>query len=173
MMSMKSLYIPYLLLSVFVFSLFLVSCGSSQNKLNTSQKQMVEQYVFTDWQGNEIAVSDYAGSVVVIDIWETWCGPCLAAFPIFQEVIDEHPDDIVVIAATGGWRNNREDALGFKAQNDYSFIYVDGSELAQELGITNIPFKIIIGRDGKISKVQTGFSDRNSEYNSLVSEIRS
>ncbi len=169
---MKKLLLGILFIAALYFFMNFSSCSGSQNSLSSSQRDMVEQYVFSDWNGNEVAVTDFAGSVVVLDIWETWCGPCLAAFPVFQEVLDEYPDDIVVIAATGGFQNDRDDAIEFKENNDYTFIYVDGSELAQELQVRSIPYKIIIGRDGKISKVQTGFSGRDSEYNGLVSEIR-
>jgi thiol-disulfide isomerase/thioredoxin len=155
---------------LFVFA----SCtGSGTSELSNTHKTLVEGYEFSDWHGNPVAVSDYEGSLVVLDFWESWCGPCLSAFPGFQQALDEFPEDLVVIAATVGWQEGRDEALEFKEEMDYDFIYVDGSELASELGFRGIPFKIILDREGKVETVQTGSSGADREYELLVEKINS
>lgn len=43
-------------------------------------------------------LSDYEGKVVVLNLWATWCPPCIAEFPSLLELAQAHPEDIVVIA---------------------------------------------------------------------------
>ena len=117
-------------------------------------------------------VSDYRGKVVIVDFWETWCGPCLRAFPGFQRALDEHPDDLVVIAATLGSRDTREIALDFIDGYDYSFVFVDGSSLAPKLGIRGIPFKVVVDREGEVDGYMTGSVGGESEYQLLKSLVR-
>lgn len=156
----------------FLLLFFAVACISDQNQLSSSEKNLIENFEFTDWNGNPVSISDFEGSIVVLDFWETWCGPCLSSFPGFNKAVEEFPDDLVIIAATVGWQDGREEAMEFKNEMDYNFIYVDGSELSEELGFRSIPYKIIIDRHGNVESAQTGSSGADREYEKLAERIQ-
>ena len=146
--------LPYHLSFLIIFLFLIVtSCAGSGAEIPDRHKQIVENYEFTDWNGTMVKVSDFEGSIVVIDFWKTWCGPCLSAFPGFQQALDEFPGDLVIIAATAGWQNNRESAVNFKDEHDYDFIYADSKELASILGFRSIPLKNFLDRDGNVDVV--------------------
>ena len=37
--------------------------------------------------GERLALADFAGQVVVVNVWGSWCGPCKLEFPYFQEAV--------------------------------------------------------------------------------------
>ncbi|TGV00994.1 TlpA family protein disulfide reductase [Flavivirga rizhaonensis] len=39
---------------------------------------------FTKLDGNTVKLSDYKGKVIVLDLWATWCGPCMKEKPFFE-----------------------------------------------------------------------------------------
>ncbi|MDO5977834.1 TlpA family protein disulfide reductase [Flavivirga spongiicola] len=41
---------------------------------------------FTKLDGNTIKLSDYKGKVIVLDLWATWCGPCMKEKPFFEDL---------------------------------------------------------------------------------------
>ena len=43
-------------------------------------------------------ITSLRGKVVVINFWGTWCGPCKAELPYFNQLATEYPDDVAVIA---------------------------------------------------------------------------
>jgi thiol-disulfide isomerase/thioredoxin len=145
----------------------------AMNMNDIDHEAIIQNAAFTDLEGNEVTLADFRGKVLVIDFWETWCGPCLSAFPGFQRAVDEFPDDIVIIAATVGWNDGREDALRFKNEMNYDFYFVDGKDLADRLRFTSIPYKIILNREGQIIDVQTGSAGADREFEKLAEIIDS
>lgn len=57
------------------------------------------EFSFTDVDtGREDRLSSYAGKVIVINFWATWCAPCLKEIPDLNRLQREYPDDLAVIS---------------------------------------------------------------------------
>ena len=108
---------------------------------------------------------------MVLDFWESWCGPCLVTFPGFQKALDEFPDKIVILAATPGMSDTAEDVKRFADQHEYDFIYVEASEMARKIGVRAIPFKIVIAPDGSLVSYGSGTRGADAEYEALASLV--
>ena len=122
--------------------------------------------------GHVVHLSDQRGKLVFLSFWATWCAPCRKELPILNNVQK-------LVAARGGIVY----AVSFAeraSQYDLQRVFrtggwqltplVDaGGKIAAAYGIQTIPHLFIIGRDGKILAVNTGYGDRSPEE--LASEI--
>lgn len=153
-----------------VLAVILSACTSTKLTVEENYHE-IANYSFTGFFGGEYAVSDFEGRIVILDFWETWCGPCLVTFPGFQRAMNEFPDKIMVLAATPGWSNTAIDVARFALENDYDFIYVDGREMARKLEIRGIPYKIIFAPDGSLISHSTGTRGADAEYRLLAALV--
>ena len=156
------------------FSILLTACGGesqsqsqtqSQNQDDGSEESIVENAVFTDLDGNEVTVDEFEGKLVLIDFWETWCGPCLQVFPAMQDLREEHPDKFEVLAVTVGLNEGPQEAKQFAERNDYDFTYLyDENEVFNRLGGQGIPFKIFVDPQGNLISIEMGSYGREADY---------
>ncbi|MBO6584557.1 MAG: TlpA family protein disulfide reductase [Gracilimonas sp.] len=163
---MKSTFLPALLIVI----LTIISCTDStrKNPRNLSEaNQKIDEAIwnasFQDLEGNEVTVADLKGKVVLIDFWETWCGPCLQVFPAMDSLQNEYPDDFVVVAVNLNDSDTLEDVRNFKENNDYDFKYVlDVNNVGDEVITLGIPFKVFVDPQGYLIKAELGLS--GSDY---------
>ena len=113
--------------------------------------------------GKQRRLTNYAGKVVVVNLWATWCGPCRREIPHLIELGNEFKGrGLEIIGLTT--ENPQEDAgkvrdfiREFKL--NYPVGWANG-EFAQGLmqGRNTIPQAYVIGRDGQVRKHFVGFN---------------
>lgn len=127
--------------------------------------EIIENAVFTDLDGNEVTLEDLRGKVVLIDFWESWCGPCLVVFPAMQELREAYPEHFEVLAVTVGITEGPAEALEFSEKHGYDFRFVyDENKISWDLGIHSIPYKIYIDPEGNFIKQELGTRGRDGDY---------
>ena len=114
---------------------------------------------FTAYDGNSKAVklSDYAGKVVLIDLWATWCGPCQRALPEINALAKKYAGQVVTLGA-----NIWDEQAAFadwlpahKSLDSITFVRESGARndgvTGKAYGIVAIPSQYIVGKDGKVA----------------------
>jgi thiol-disulfide isomerase/thioredoxin len=116
-------------------------------------------------EGKEIDLASYKGKVVVLDFWATWCGPCKMGLPLLQKFAESMKgNDKVVVHPVNVWERaeaaDRTKLVNtFWTDAKYTMVtLIDGdNKYAEAYGFGGIPTMVIIGTDGKIAKIHTGF----------------
>ena len=114
-----------------------------------------------DWtlssaDGRQVRLSELRGRVVVLDFWATWCKPCVLAMPGIQRLHEKFKDKPVTVLGIATWE--RGDAAAFMKEKGYTYgLLLNGDQVAARYGLRGIPALFVIGPDGKILHIASGF----------------
>lgn len=112
--------------------------------------------------GDAVSVDDYAGKVVVISFWATWCEPCLQELPFMQAFYEEHgPDDLVVLAISTDGPDSVAAARNIVRRNRWTMPILhdaDGTVMAQLNPRGVQPFTIFVDREGRVAHTHEGYA---------------
>ncbi len=121
------------------------------------------QMEFQDLNGNNIDVSNLKGKVIFLNLWATWCPPCVAEMPSIQKLYEKYKDsDKVAFLIV----SNEESAPveKFIKKKGYNFpVYLNKFRMPDDFATNSIPATFVISKDGKIVVREVGASDWASE----------
>ena len=105
---------------------------------------------WTDPQGNTSRLSDLFGTVIYMDVWATWCGPCCAEIPYIEKLVERFKNDGRIRFVSVSVDSNKEAWLKKLETDKPAWKQFLREDFCTLYGISGIPRFILIGRDGKI-----------------------
>ncbi len=117
-------------------------------------------FKIVDLQGKQVNFESLKGKVVFLNIWATWCPPCIAEMPNIQKLYEKIGSDKIAFVMLSVDEGGMEKVKKFIAKKKYTFpVYMPASQFPQEFYSTAIPTTFIISPDGKIVAKQEGMAD--------------
>jgi thiol-disulfide isomerase/thioredoxin len=113
-------------------ALALVACGAAARELKPWSGGATPPLALKDRAGREHRLDDYAGRVVVVNFWATWCEPCRDEMPSMQRLKERMTDAPFAILAVNFGEGD--------------------ARVAEFLGRVPVGFDVLMDRDGAVSR---------------------
>jgi cytochrome c biogenesis protein CcmG, thiol:disulfide interchange protein DsbE len=122
-------------------------------------------------RGGKQSLGAYAGKVVIVDFWATWCEPCKQSFPAYQKLTDELGGDVVVVAISQD--DDPKGIPSFIAETGAKFpvVWDDGKSVAKAYDPPTMPTAYVVDKSGIVRFVHAGY--RPGDEATLSEEARS
>ena len=152
---------------VFFLGFFSVLCYSQEVDTTTVVQlgQIVPDFKVETVDGENIRISDLKGKVVLLNLFATGCGYCLAELPELQKTILPKFQDKDYFQLSIGREHTKEELLKFLKEKELTIPMAPDPErkIYSLFAKMYIPRNIVIGKDGKIAYLDMGFSEEKSE----------
>ncbi len=121
---------------------------------------------FTDGQGQPLTLGTFSGMVVLLNVWASWCGPCVAELPALDRLQAEmggQDFQVVAISVDRGAGRVVEPFL-LRIGAKHLPVYLDPeSRTLRQLGVGALPTSFLLNRQGRIIGRLEGDPDWDSE----------
>jgi thiol-disulfide isomerase/thioredoxin len=115
------------------------------------------QFTISSLDGKKVPISSFKNNVIVFDFWATWCVPCRAQHPLYEEVKKHYKnrDDVVFLSLDTD--EDRSLVAPFLTEQmwDNKVYFDDG--LTRLLQVSQIPTTLLLNKRGKVSSRMNGF----------------
>ncbi|RLV56280.1 TlpA family protein disulfide reductase [Aeromicrobium phragmitis] len=126
-----------------------------------------------DLNGSHHDIADYAGEVVIVTVWASWCAPCRDEVPVLTDASERFgPEGLRVLGIN--FRDNADAARTFAAEAGITYPSIVDLNGAKSIdwGVVGIPQSFLVNREGVVVDRVSGTITEEWIASRVVEELR-
>ncbi len=139
------------------------SDGTVASFIDVSPASYLTPVNFFDRDGKAVNFADFKGKVLLVNLWATWCGPCLRELPALQRLSNKLAGtDFKLLAISIDKEKSNQEIYSFYQQLNITSLglYIDKEQNLGEILPTDVvPASFIINRQGEVVSYMRSFAD--------------
>ena len=123
---------------------------------------------FATLDGQTVAIGDYKGQRILVNLWATWCGPCIREMPSLNRAYNILKDENYAFLVASNEDINK--IKGFAEATGFDFPIVKADDMFQPFDIRVIPTTMIFDTEGNLVTTMTGGLEWDAD--NVLQELR-
>lgn len=141
-----------------------------------NSKKLIDQpapdFTLVDYANKKVQLADFAGQVLLIDFWGTWCPPCLVATPYLNELYETYAvQGFNIVGISSG--DKAETVRSYAAKHNIAFpLPLADNTVLKQYGVSGFPTVLFVDKQGVVRFVHSGFGeDMKTAYTNHIEEL--
>ncbi len=148
--------------------------NETDNELATTTTSNQADFNLTlmDEDGNTLSLADFKGKAIFMNMWATWCPPCIAEMPNINNLYKEMGREVAFVMVS--LDDDFETAKAFNSRKGFDLpIYTLQSHRPAMYQSTTVPTTYVISADGQLMMTHKGMANYNtSKFKKFLEEIK-
>lgn len=143
----------------------LMKTGIMNVDIEESRHDEPFNYNFTikDAKGNTVDFNQFKGKTIFLNLWATWCGPCVAEIPSIESLYEKVDKEKIVFIMLD-WFEEPGKVSKFIERKKISVpVYMVDGDVPEQLNVRSIPTTFVITPDGNIATKKTGSANYDTD----------
>ncbi len=136
------------------------------------ERKRAPQFELKDGSGNAVRLSDYAGKVLLLDFWATWCGPCKSSIPWFNNLSARYKEEGFSVLGVSMDADGWDVVKPFLEKVPIAYPVVMGNRRIAYLygDVDALPLAFFIDRNQRVAAIHLGPANRK-EFEKTIKEL--
>ena len=113
----------------------------------------ISKIKLADLKGETLDKEQFKNKIVILNLWATWCTPCIREMPDLVKMQNELPGDFVLLLASD---ESLEKIQQFTERRPFDLTFAQNKTSVESLGVYSLPTTFIIGKDGQLLETLVG-----------------
>ncbi|MEQ8471472.1 MAG: TlpA disulfide reductase family protein [Marinoscillum sp.] len=138
-----------------IISFLLIGLIACQPEKDT----FISKIKLADLKGETLDKEQFKNKIVILNLWATWCTPCIREMPDLVKMQNELPGDFVLLLASD---ESLEKIQQFIERRPFDLAFAQIQTSIESLGVYSLPTTFIIGKDGQLLETLVGAREWDS-----------
>lgn len=113
--------------------------------------------------GETISLSEYRGDVVFVNVWASWCPPCVAEMPTIETLYENLTDQENIRFILLAMDEEQQKAVDFMERREFSMpYYFPASAMPEVFRSQYLPTTYVLSKEGRVVYKKEGIADYSS-----------
>jgi peroxiredoxin len=144
-------------------------CSFAIGVKKETDRKKAPDFEVNDAEGRTVRLSDYAGKVILLDFWATWCTPCKASVPWFNELQAKYSAEGFTVLGVSMDEKGWDVVKPFVEKMQIKYPVALGTKRIAYLygDVDQLPLAFFIDRAGKVAAIHLGPAGKK-EYEKVI-----
>lgn len=150
---MKRMFLLLLLCAV----LPVHACNKEEMKATPEAKPLpAPPFTLSNLAGKQVSLAEYKGKPLLINVWATWCAPCVAELPELQNLHNARKDVLTLLEIN--YKEPRDLVTAFIKKNNYTMdvLLDEKGDVGRDYQMFGLPTSYFVDRAGVIQYTYMG-----------------
>lgn len=150
-----------------------VACGLMLSQMLYAADGPAPDFSLPDQSGATVSLGDFAGQVVLINFWASWCGPCRQEMPLLVELHERYePLGFALLGINVEEDSAAADQFLRSVPVSFPILYDRENRVSKLYDVIAMPSTVLIGRDGTVRFIHHGYEPGyENDYQDQIREL--
>ncbi|MEE3320248.1 MAG: TlpA disulfide reductase family protein [Pseudomonadota bacterium] len=126
----------------------------------TEEGKPAPGFTLKSLDGSNVKLNELRGTVVLVNFWASWCGPCRTEMPLLDELYKEYRDyGFTVLGINLDEEHNRALKLLDRVPVSFPILFDPDNSTSEAFGVDAMPTTVLVDRDGVVRHHHRGYKD--------------
>ncbi len=152
--------------------LVVAACSAPDEAGQVAAGPPVPDLAFTTFDGEETSLAEFDDEPLVVNFWASWCPPCLAEMPDFEEVHQERAGEVTFVGLNTQDAVEAARAVAEQTGVTYLLGFDPDGELFRAFEVASMPSTYLVDRNGHIRHRHAGLMTADQLRGAIDEHLR-
>lgn len=167
---MRSVWVQSALILALVAGIgYAAAQAMTEERVSVSVGDPAPDFKLRDMSGKEVRLEDYKGKGVLLNLWASWCNPCVNELPLLNEAYKLK--NVEMIAVNLGEDEETVRKFADRYELEFPILLDSKGEMMQQYRAVGLPLTVLIDERGNIMERHEGELSEMSDIIRLMERI--